>query len=348
MALLDLAMPLARMLDPELAHALSVRMLASGMLRPRTPPTDPRLATEVLGLRFKSPIGLAAGFDKNAEVPDAMAGFGFGFVEVGTITPKPQAGNPRPRMFRLVADRAVINRLGFNNQGLEAAAVRLAARRGDGPVAANIGPNRDSEDRIADFEICAARIAPLADLLVLNVSSPNTPGLRDLQGGDPVAEILRRTIAAVRARGAALPVLLKIAPDLDTGEVEAIVEAAAAGGAAGLVIGNTTVSRPVGLRGRHRGEQGGLSGPPLFAPSTRVLAQAAGFARGRLAVVGVGGVSSGADAYAKIRAGADLVELYTALAYDGPGLVRRIHEELAALLDRDGFASVAAAKGADL
>jgi dihydroorotate dehydrogenase len=291
-------------------------------------------------------VGLAAGFDKNAEVADAMLGFGFGFVEVGTITPKRQAGNPRPRMFRLRRDRAVINRLGFNNQGVEAAATRLARRdRGGGVVAVNIGPNRDAPDPIADYETCIVKAAALADLLVLNVSSPNTPGLRELQGRGHIEEVLGRAMGARDSTGSTPPILLKIAPDLDLGEIEAVVEAAAAGGAGGLVVGNTTVSRPAGLAGRRRGEPGGLSGRPLFALSTKALAEAFRLARGRLVLVGVGGVSSGADAYAKVRAGANLVELYTALAYEGPGLVARIHRELAALLARDGFAHVAEAVG---
>jgi len=342
----DLAMPLARLIDPEVAHALTIRALAAGVVPVRVPVPDPRLATTVIGLEFPSPIGLAAGFDKNAEVADTMLGLGFGFVEVGTITPEAQAGNRRPRVFRLRKSQAVINRLGFNNRGLEAASAQLEHRdRHRGLVAANIGPNRDAQYPIEDYETCIVRMAPLVDFLVLNISSPNTPGLRDLQDRGNVEEVLKRSVDARDRTGAKSPVMIKIAPDLDVGEIEVVVEAAAAAGAAGIVVGNTTISRPASLVGRRRTEQGGLSGRPLFALSTKVLGEAFRFAAGRLALVGVGGVASGADAYAKIQAGADLVEVYTALAYEGWGLVERIHRELAVLLERDGFKCVADAVG---
>ena len=345
----DLAAPFIRMLDPETAHRWTIRALASGWVRPSGAPPPPALATEALGLRFPSPLGLAAGFDKNAEVPDAMLAAGFGFVEIGTVTPRLQTGNPRPRMFRLATERAVINRLGFNNAGVDAATARLAHRdRGGGIVAGNVGPNRDSPDQVVDYEVCIAAVAPHVDILVLNASSPNTPGLRDLLGREAVTELLTRAIAARDRTGHRPPVLLKIAPDLEPGGMEAIVEAAVEGGAAGLVATNTTTGLRNGLRGRYSTEAGGLSGKPLLALSTQVLADAARLARGRLVLVGCGGVSSGADAYAKIRAGARLVELYTALAYEGPGLVQRIHHDLAALLARDGFARVDDAVGADV
>ena len=277
-----------------------------------------------------------------------MLALGFGFVEVGTVTPEPQRGAPRPRVFRLPRDGAVINRQGFNNQGLAAVAGRLAARPpGGGIVAANVGPNRDAADVPAAFARCVRTLAPLADFVVLNLSSPNTPGLRGWQTGAGVAEVLSRARAAREHGGDRPPVLVKIAPDLDDGELAAAVEATVAGGGAGLVVGNTTVARPPGLRSRHRRQQGGLSGRPLFARSTRALARASRLAAGRLVLIGAGGVASGADAYAKIRAGAHLVELYTALAYRGPGLIGRIHRELADLLARDGFANVADAVGHD-
>ena len=346
----DLAAALMRRFDPERAHTLTILGLKLGEatgLRPFPAASPPdRLAVNALGLHFPSPIGLAAGFDKNAEVPDAMLRFGFGFVEVGSITPKPQSGNPKPRIFRLPEERGVINRLGFNNRGLEEARARLTARRRRGIVAANVGPNKDAADPLQDYATCIRALAPLADMLVLNVSSPNTPGLRDLQ--KRLDELLATAFAARADSGASPPILVKIAPDLDQGEIEAIVGAAIARGAHGLIVGNTSVGRREGLKGRHRGEKGGLSGKPLFAFATRALTVAARAANRRIVLVGVGGVSSGADAYAKIRAGATLVELYTAMIYEGPGIVARIHEELAELLARDGFRTVADAVGADL
>ena len=346
-AYVDAALPLLRLVGPETAHTLTIRALERGWGPTPAALPDPRLATEVLGMRFPSPVGLAAGFDKNAEVPDRLLAVGFGFVEVGTLTPEPQPGAQRPRVFRLSRDRAVINRLGFNSRGLSAGARRLAARApGGGIVGANVGPNRDSADAAADFARCVETLAPLVRFLVLNLSSPNTPGLRDLQTGASVAAVLDGALTARERSGAQPPVLVKIAPDLDDGELAAVVETTVQAGGGGLVVGNTTVSRPSNLRGRHRHQQGGLSGRPLFARSTRVLAKVNRFAAGRLVLVAAGGVSSGADAYAKICAGAHLVELYTALVYEGPGLVSRIHTELAELLARDGFDAVGDAVGA--
>ncbi len=348
-----MGLPLLRLLDAETAHRLTIQALRAGIVPPPAPAPLERLAVRAFGLRFPSPVGLAAGFDKDAEVPRAMLRVGFGFVEVGTITPKPQAGNPRPRIFRLTQDRAVINRLGFNNKGLEAARARLTALRNDGArapggiVAVNIGANRDAADPVQDYATCIRALAPLADLLVLNISSPNTPGLRDLQVGARLDALLAATMAARTQSGATPPVLVKIAPDLTEDEVGTIVDAAISGGAAGLIVGNTTVGLRDALRGPHRNEKGGLSGRPLMARSTEVLAQVYRAAGGRLTLVGTGGVSSGADAYAKIRAGATLVELYTALVYEGTALLARIHAELAELLARDGFSSIAAAIGAD-
>ena len=337
-----------RLLDAETAHALTIWALRAGLVPAAAVAPDPILGTTAMGLSFPSPVGLAAGFDKDAQVPDAMLALGFGFVEVGTVTPQLQPGNRRPRLFRLARERAIINRLGFNNGGLAVAAGRLAGRnRARGIVGANLGPNRDAAEPAADYETCIRGLAALADFFVLNVSSPNTLGLRDLQGR-PIDALLRRAVAARNKASPGTPLVVKIAPDLDEGEVEAIVEAACAAGVEGLNVGNTSVGLREGLTGGYRREQGGLSGAPLMAASTRVLGQAARAAKERLALIGTGGVASGADAYAKLRAGACLVELYTALAYEGPELIPRIHAELAALLRRDGFSAVGDAVGADL
>jgi dihydroorotate dehydrogenase len=278
-----------------------------------------------------------------------MLAAGFGFVECGTVTPLPQAGNPRPRLFRLSEDRAVINRMGFNNEGLDAFARRLATRRRRGVVGANIGANKDSTDRIGDYVVGLTRLWGLADYFTVNISSPNTPGLRSLQTRQALQDLLGRLAearAALTAQGAHHPVLLKVAPDLDDGEIEAIVETVLAFGLNGIIAGNTTLDRPASLSAADRGEAGGLSGAPLMAPSTLILAKFRQAARGRLALIGVGGVSSGADAYAKIRAGADAVQLYSALVYEGPGLAWRIQRDLEARLRADGFDSVAQAVGA--
>ncbi len=352
-ALFDLALPLMRLLPPETAHRATLRALAAG-LAPRTVPTDaPSLGVKILGRNFPNPVGLAAGFDKDAEVVDAMFAFGFGFVEVGTITPLPQKGNPKPRLFRLSEDRAVINRLGFNSAGLDVAAHRLTLRRGTGRdrriVGTNIGKNRDTHDDVGDYVEGVRTLAPLADYLTVNISSPNTPGLRDLQRKSAVTRLIARLLEA-RAQAVARdppPLLLKIAPDLTPEERADLADAALGSGIDGLIISNTTVARPASLQSRYAHEPGGLSGEPLFAPSTALLAEMYRLTRGKLPIIGVGGISSGADAYQKIRAGASLVQLYTALVYHGPGLVQRIKRELAELLTRDGFASVSAAIGAD-
>ena len=331
-------------LDPEDAHGLAIRALQAG-LGPRAGRDDAILATEIAGLSLPNPVGLAPGFDKNAQVFGPMLRAGFGFVECGTVTPKPQAGNPRPRLFRLSEDRAVINRMGFNNEGLEAFAARLKAR-GPGVVGANIGANKDSEDRIGDYVLGLRRLWGLASYFTINISSPNTPGLRALQTKAALQELLGRIAEARDAlpRDGLVPLFLKVAPDLETGEVEAIVETVAANGLAGVIVSNTTVGRPE-LKSRFRDEAGGLSGAPLTPLSTRVLREFAQAAGGRLVLIGAGGVASGADAYAKIRAGASAVQLYSALVYQGPGLVGRIKRELAALLRRDGFTDVKGAVG---
>jgi dihydroorotate dehydrogenase len=300
--------------------------------------------------RLPNPVGLAAGFDKDAEVPDAMLAFGFGFVECGTITPLPQRGNPKPRLFRLPEDHAVINRLGFNSAGVEPAARRLALRRDrPGMVGANIGKNRDTLDDIGDYVEGVRVLSPLVDYLAVNISSPNTPGLRDLQRKSAVTRLLGKLLEA-RAKASLRnppPLLLKIAPDLTAEERVDLAEAALASGIDGLIVANTTVARPPDLTSAAAHEPGGLSGAPLFEPSTALLAEMYRLTSGKLPIIGVGGIASGADAYTKIRAGASLVQLYSALVYHGPGLVVRIKRELAALLVRDGFTSIAAAVGAD-
>lgn len=345
----DLATAAMRRLDPEVAHGLALRSLELGLGPRRTQPDDPILATEVAGLRLSNPVGLAAGFDKDARVPDALLNLGFGFVECGGVTPRPQPGNPKPRLFRLSEDRAVINRMGFNNEGLEAFAVRLAARPRRGVVGVNLGANKDSEDRTADYVTGLTRLWGLADYFAVNVSSPNTPGLRALQSVEALDDLLGR-LAEARAglAGARAPVLLKVAPDLNEADAETMVAACRRQGVEGIIVSNTTLARPETLKSPYAAEAGGLSGAPLMEPSTRVLKwfrEAAGADGPDL--VGVGGIASGADAYAKIRAGARAVQLYSALVFEGPGLVGRIKRDLAARLKADGFTSVAEAVGAD-
>jgi dihydroorotate dehydrogenase len=340
----DLAAHALQVFAAEDAHRLTILGLKSG-LGPRAVSEDPALATELAGLKLPNPVGLAPGFDKNAEVAGAMLAAGFGFVECGTVTPRPQAGNPRPRLFRLAEDGAVINRMGFNNVGMERFALNIARPR-RGVVGANIGANKDAEDRIGDYVTALRRLWGLADYFTVNVSSPNTPGLRALQSGEALAELLGRLAEARAALAGHAPVLLKVAPDLDDAGIEAIAEAVAGAGFDGVIVGNTTLSRPDSLRSGHRGEAGGLSGAPLMGLSTRVLGQFHAAARGRFALVGAGGIVSGADAYAKIRAGAAAVQLYSALVFNGPSLVTAIRRDLAARLKADGFASLAEAVGA--
>ncbi|HEY0053004.1 MAG TPA: quinone-dependent dihydroorotate dehydrogenase [Caulobacteraceae bacterium] len=350
MSLSGLAVAGLRGLDAEQAHRLAITGLKLGLGPVDRSHGDPVLRTALAGLDLRNPVGLAAGIDKDAVAPDALLRAGFGFVECGTVTPLPQAGNPKPRLFRLSEDRAVINRMGFNNAGLEAFANRLEARRGrPGAVGANIGANKDSRDRAGDYVICLGRLWGLADYFTANVSSPNTPGLRGLQSGEALDELLERLVAErARLHAAApssAPLFLKIAPDLDEPAVEAIVAACLRNGLDGLIVSNTTLERD-GLRSALREEAGGMSGAPLFERSTRALGWAAEAAAGRLPVIGVGGIASGADAYAKIRAGASAVQLYSAMVFDGPGLVLRVKRELTARLKADGFASVAEAIGA--
>jgi dihydroorotate dehydrogenase len=331
--------PLIFARDAERAHRLTIAALK--LAPARTPPEpDPVLATTVAGLRFPNPIGLAAGFDKDAEVFAPMLGFGFGFVEVGTLTPRPQPGNPKPRLFRLAEDRAVINRLGFNNRGQAAARARMA-RRGAGLVGVNIGANKDSADRIADYVEGVRAMGAVADYLTINISSPNTPCLRALQ--DPAAlEVLLEAVREARGEGGP-PLFLKVAPDLEPADIDAIARVTAKRIDA-LIVANTTVSRPP-LRSRHGAEGGGLSGEPLNALALERLRDFRRATGGGLQLIAAGGIASGADAYERIQAGASLVQLYTALVYEGPGLPRRIARELKALLLRDGFARVGEAVG---
>jgi dihydroorotate dehydrogenase len=343
-----LVRPLLRAMPPEAAHRLTLAALAAGLGGSRDASDPHELRQSLWGLDFPNPIGIAAGFDKDARAPEALLRAGFGFVEIGTVTPRPQPGNPKPRVFRLEADGALINRMGFNSGGLDRLIDRMKSRRSEaGIVGVNVGKNRDSADAAADYVEGVRRAAPLADYLAVNVSSPNTPGLRDLQSRAVLEALLRDVLAARAASGARPPLLVKIAPDLTPGERTDIAAVAVATGIDGIIVSNTTIARPSGLRSPQAGEAGGLSGRPLFEPSTALLAEMYLLTEGRLPLVGVGGVASAADAYAKIRAGASLVQLYTALVFAGPALLREIKAGLAALLRRDGFASIAEAVGAD-
>ncbi|MBT6094002.1 MAG: quinone-dependent dihydroorotate dehydrogenase [Rhodospirillaceae bacterium] len=347
--LYPLMRPLLFALEAETAHGLALWSLKTGFAGQDRAADPDLLKVALWGREFANPIGLAAGFDKNAEVPDAVLRLGFGFTEVGSITPRPQPGNPRPRLFRLPEDRAVINRMGFNNEGLEAAGRSLAARsdKATGPVGVNFGKNKDSDSAVDDYLKGIDALGRYADYLVVNVSSPNTPGLRALQGKGPLREILVPVREAVNALDSKPPLLLKVAPDLTDEDKADIAEVVLETGIDGLIATNTTIERPDTLAGRAKGEGGGLSGAPLLEMSTQVLADFYRLTEGKLPLVGVGGVASGADAYAKIRAGASLVQLYSALVYGGPRLVVRIKRELAELVARDGFASVSNAVGAD-
>ncbi|MEQ8266303.1 MAG: quinone-dependent dihydroorotate dehydrogenase [Parvibaculum sp.] len=350
MDLFPLARPFTSLIDPETAHRLTLRALRLG-LGPTQRERDPvSLAIDLFGLHFENPLGIAAGFDKNGEVPDAMLAMGLGFAEVGTVTPRPQSGNPRPRVFRLPVHRAVINRLGFNNEGHDALKRRLLARRRrPGIVGVNIGANKDAADRVADYEAGIHAFEGLASYFTVNISSPNTPGLRALQNKAELQGLVSRVLAARRRDlPRPTPVLLKIAPDLNAEELADIADVALDEGLDGLIVSNTTIMREGLVTGVNANETGGLSGAPLFAMSTSVLRDMYRLTGGRLPLVGVGGISSGADAYAKIRAGASLVQLYSALTYEGPALVGRIKRDLAARLAADGFAHLKDAVGADV
>ncbi|MEM9012027.1 MAG: quinone-dependent dihydroorotate dehydrogenase [Pseudomonadota bacterium] len=340
------ALPLLRQLEPERAHDLALRALRLGLGPRPGPVTSARLRTELAGLTLPNPVGLAAGFDKNAEATDALLATGFGFVEVGAATPLPQPGNPRPRLFRLTEDRAAINRFGFNNDGMERIAARLASQRPAGIVGINLGANKESADRAADYATVLTAIGPHVDFATVNVSSPNTERLRDLQGKAALAALLARVMAARDALSTPIPVFLKIAPDLTMADLGDIAETAVAAGIDAIVATNTTTARE-GLHSRHRAEAGGLSGAPLFERSTRVLAALHRLLGRSMPLIGVGGVATGADALAKIRAGASAVQLYTALVYGGIGRAAAIAEELDALLARDGTPRIGDLIGAD-
>lgn len=332
--------------DPEKAHAFALKALAKGWIAGDRKPDQPSLEIKIWGKTLPNPIGLAAGFDKNAEVPAALLRLGFGLLELGTVTPKPQPGNERPRLFRLAADRGVINRMGFPGHGLAAVQPRLMGRPRDVCLGINIGANKDSPDRVRDYVSCAAVLVPYADYLVCNVSSPNTPGLRDLQGREALADLLKRVRAVMGIK--APPLVVKISPDVTDNDLDDIVTVCRDLEVGGIIVGNTTVSRPPSLGSPSRSEAGGLSGAPLMELSTEVLRRTARRVEGQFPLIGCGGIASGADAYAKIRAGASLVQLYTAMVFQGPPVIRRIKDELAALLERDRFASVMDAVGADL
>jgi len=343
--------PLIFRMDAEEAHHATLKWLKKGIAPRFKNNTDQSLRVKLLGMEFPNPIGLAAGFDKNAEVIPEMFGFGFGAVEVGSITPRPQAGNPKPRVFRLEDYEAVINRYGMNSDGFDACLRRIIAYRDSthgiapGIFGINIGKNKDSEDMTADYVAGVKKFAPFADYLTLNVSSPNTPGLRNLQGREMLTDLLQQVIAARDALPKRTPLFVKIAPDLSDGEMADIADVALATGIDAMIVGNTTVSRPEIIPQYLAKETGGLSGKPLFEFSTRVLVRMYKLTGGKIPLVGCGGVSNGAEAYAKILAGASLVQLYTALIYQGPLLVTRINAELSTLLKRDGFRTVAEALG---
>lgn len=347
--LYPLAAPIVGRLEPERAHRLSLWALRHGLASRRPKPVPKSLRQSLFGLDFANPIGLAAGADKNAEAPAEFLGLGFGFVEVGTLTPRPQLGNPRPRLFRLVEDRGLINRLGFNNEGLPAAVARL---RGldtrAGPIGVNLGANRDAADPVADYVSGMQAVAGVADYVTINISSPNTPGLRDLQERQRLAALLKRVLAARRESSRPPPVLVKLAPDLDDRALAEIADVLVEAGVDGAIMGNTTTGHRAGLKSRHADEAGGLSGRPLFRPSTERLAALSRRLEGRLPLIGVGGIDSAETAYAKIRAGASLVQLYTGLVYAGPALVGRIVEGLDDLLRRDGFRHITEAVAIDV
>ena len=341
-------------LDPETAHRLAILGLKAMPARHTAAPGGP-LAIEVAGIAFPNPVGMAAGFDKDAEVPDKLLGLEFGFAEVGSITPLPQSGNPKPRLFRLAEDGAVINRMGFNNRGCEEAERRLTARQGSpGIVGVNIGANKVSPDRIGDYALMARKMAPLASYLAVNISSPNTPGLRALQDEGQLTALLDAVIEARDGAGppgsspaaGPPPIFLKVAPDLESADIDAIARIALDKRLGALIVANTTITRPT-LRSAHRDQTGGLSGAPLRHLALQRLRDFRAATGGALPLVGVGGIASAEDAWERIRAGASLVQLYSAMVYEGPGIARRITTGLERLMQRDGFASIAEAVGSE-
>ncbi len=341
-----LALAVMHRLDPETAHGLSIKALKSGLTPCPGPVTSPRLKTEIAGLNLPNPVGLAAGFDKNAEALGALTQAGFGFIEVGAATPRPQPGNPKPRLFRLSEDLAAINRFGFNNEGMEVIGARLAQRPKNGVIGLNLGANKDSDDRAQDFARVLSHCGAHLDFATVNVSSPNTEKLRDLQGKAALSALLAGVMEARERLERPIPVFLKIAPDLDEAGLDDIADVARESGIDAVIATNTTLARD-GLKSAHRDEMGGLSGAPLFKKSTRVVAQLSTRLDGAVPIIGVGGISSAEDAYAKIRAGASAVQFYTALVYGGLSLAAEIANGLDALLARDGHDSVAQAVGTD-
>ena len=344
--------PILFRIDPEVAHERTIRMLQRGWGPQETGADDPILHTSVFGLDFPNPIGVAAGLDKQAEAIDAVMALGFGFGELGGVTPRPQPGNPRPRMFRAPEAKAVINRFGFNSVGADVFAARMRAWRESAgrcrfPIGVNLAKNKDTVDDAADFVIGLEKLAPYVDFVTVNVSSPNTPGLRDLQGRERLNQVMAQVMATRHKVAPALTVFIKIAPDLTPEQQQDIAAVARDNAVQGIIVSNTTIARPDILPPDLAQQAGGLSGKPLFEPSTRVLAAMRKLTEGKIPLIGCGGVSSGADAYAKIRAGASLVQIYTALVYEGPLVVRRIKRDLATLLRRDGFKSVAEAVGTE-
>ena len=345
----DALAKLLTLLPAETAHRTALMGLKAGFGPKARTAADPVLKTALAGMELSHPVGLAAGFDKNAEAPDALLNAGFAFVEVGAVTPRPQLGNPQPRLFRLREDKAVINRMGFNNEGLDAVKARLEARqdsptKATGAVGVNLGANKDSEDRANDYAVLLKALSGLADFFTVNISSPNTPGLRTLQSGDALDELLKKVNDARWAE----PVFFKVAPDLVEADIDAIVKAVQVHALSGLIVSNTTLERPESLKSAHKGEAGGLSGLPLKTRSTEVLRQFRQRTGPDLPIIGVGGIDGPEAAYAKIRAGANAVQLYTALVYQGPGLALKIRDGLAMLLKADGFDHVSEAVGVDV
>ncbi len=339
------ALALLHRLDPEAAHGLSLKALNSGLLPLPGPTTSPRLTTDLAGLALPNPVGLAAGYDKNATALAPLSRAGFGFIEVGAATPRPQPGNPKPRLFRLTEDRAAINRFGFNNDGMEAISARLATRRRTlVPVGLNLGANKDSADRAADFATVLRHCGPHVDFATVNVSSPNTEKLRDLQGRAALTALLQGVMETRASLAKPIPIFLKIAPDLTADDLAEIAEVAVASGLSGIIATNTTLSRD-GLASPHRSETGGLSGAPLFEKSTRTLARLSQLTQGNLPLIGVGGIATPEQAWEKIRAGATAVQLYTAMVYEGLSLIPRIAQGLDALAEKHGFARVTDAIG---
>jgi dihydroorotate dehydrogenase len=333
------------LLAPETAHRAAIRAVAAYPLLVR-PDADPRLRVQAFGLTFPNPLGLAAGFDKSAEAVDGLGRLGFGFVEVGTLTPKPQAGNPKPRLFRLKSDGAIVNRMGFNNDGYEAAKARLSRVRRVGLIGVNVGPNKDSSDRIGDYVGGIEAFAPYADYFTINISSPNTPGLRDLHARDDFAALLDAVLAARDSVSPRRPTLVKISPDLDSGQLEDVLAVALERGVDGLIVSNTSVGRPATLTSAEARETGGLSGRPIFGLSTQLLARSFLRCGAAMPIIGVGGVENAETALAKIEAGASLVQIYTGLIYRGPGVVGEILRGLSAEMSRRGWASLAERRGA--